>query len=111
MVVTSSSFSFSFLVGSYHRFHFPVDAKIISQTPISGEYFTVSPMAVRADVDVFTKNKRHLTIAESPEFGRVAFVAVGATMVGRCVLTRGKEISAVNFNFNILLFSCSFFIF
>ena len=60
-----------------------MNGKIEKITPIDGEYFTVSPMAVRADVDVFTKNKRVVTVINSPEFGRVIFVAVGATMVGR----------------------------
>jgi len=34
-------------------------------------------------VDVFTMNKRTVIILDSPEFGKVAFVAIGATLVGR----------------------------
>jgi len=72
----------------YHRFHLPVNGVIKSRKPIDGEYYTVSPMAVRADVDVFTRNKRVFTLLESPEFGTVAFISVGATMVASIVFTK-----------------------
>lgn len=49
---------------------------------IDGEYMTVNPMAVRQDVDVYTMNKRHVTILHSRAFGTVTYVAVGATLVG-----------------------------
>ncbi|KAI8054373.1 phosphatidylserine decarboxylase-domain-containing protein [Syncephalis plumigaleata] len=42
----------------YHRFHSPVDAKITAIKPLNGDYFTVNPIAVRRDVNVFTENKR-----------------------------------------------------
>ena len=37
----------------------------------------VNPMAIRANYDVFTENVRVVTYIDSPNFGRVAFVAVG----------------------------------
>ena len=39
--------------------------------------YTVNPMAVREDVDVYTENKRIVTTIASPEFGRVAVVIIG----------------------------------
>jgi phosphatidylserine decarboxylase len=72
----------------YHRFHLPVNGVIKSRKPIDGEYYTVSPMAVRADVDVFTQNKRVYTSLESPEFGTIAFISVGATMVASIQFTK-----------------------
>ena len=30
----------------YHRFHFPLDGKLVSSADISGHYFTVNPIAV-----------------------------------------------------------------
>lgn len=66
----------------YHRNHFPVDGEVVDSWEIKGTYYTVNPMAVREDVDVFTENKRVVTWLKSPCFGPVAIVAVGATMVG-----------------------------
>jgi phosphatidylserine decarboxylase len=66
----------------YHRFHIPVNGVIQSRAEIAGHYFTVNPMAIRSQIDVYLENKRTVTFIESPEFGRVAYVAVGAMMVG-----------------------------
>jgi hypothetical protein len=38
-------------------------------------------VAVNTSVDVYTENKRVVCPIESPEFGLVTFVAIGATMV------------------------------
>jgi phosphatidylserine decarboxylase len=71
----------------YHRFHFPVEGTITYHATIEGTYFTVNPMAVRTTVDVFTENARTVTILESPQYGQVAYVCIGAMMVGSIVLT------------------------
>lgn len=71
----------------YHRFHSPVDGKVVANYHIPGTYFTVNPMAVRQKVDVYTENARTVTLIESPQFGKVAFVSIGAMMVGSIVIT------------------------
>jgi phosphatidylserine decarboxylase len=71
----------------YHRFHSPVDGTVTANYHISGTYFTVNPMAVRQKVDVYTENARTVTIIESAQFGKVAFVSIGAMMVGSIVIT------------------------
>lgn len=54
-----------------------------SITPIPGQLYTVNPIAVNSPlVDVFTENKRALVLIDSPAFGLVPFVAIGATLVG-----------------------------
>ena len=89
----SRSFSSSFAGGTmaifrlapqdYHRYHSPVDGIVVSITPVPGHLLTVNPIAVNSlFCDVFTVNKRAVMIIESPTLGRVAFVAVGATLVG-----------------------------
>ena len=65
----------------YHRSHFAVDCEVGASSTVDGAYYTVNPMAVRADVDVFTENKRTVTELRSRDFGTVAMVCVGATMV------------------------------
>ena len=41
-------------------------------------------------MDVFTENVRSVTVMDSPQFGKVCLVCVGAMMVGSIVLTQEK---------------------
>jgi len=66
----------------YHRWHFPVSGVPGTRVPIDGTYYTVNPIAIRKDVDVYTENKRVVIPIETKEFGTVILIAVGATMVG-----------------------------
>lgn len=74
----------------YHRFHSPVDGIIQAPIFIQGEYYTVNPMAIRSDLDVFGENIRVVIPIETEHFGRVLVIAVGAMMVGSTVLTVSK---------------------
>ena len=74
----------------YHRFHSPVSGTLgPTLREVPGSYFTVNPVAVRENIDVFGENKRVVAWldCEDPSLGRVAFVAVGATCVGSIVFT------------------------
>lgn len=75
----------------YHRFHSPVDGVIKNIKYIDGEYYTVNPMAIRSELDVFGENVRAIIPIETKEFGTVIMVAVGAMMVGSIVLTKGEN--------------------
>ncbi|KAF5378946.1 hypothetical protein D9757_008734 [Collybiopsis confluens] len=66
----------------YHRFHSPVDGTIGKMTYIAGEYYTVNPQAIRTALDVYGENARKIVPIDSPQFGRVMAVCVGAMMVG-----------------------------
>ncbi|KAL4245597.1 Phosphatidylserine decarboxylase proenzyme 2 [Abortiporus biennis] len=66
----------------YHRFHSPVDGTIGPMTYISGEYYTVNPQAIRTALDVYGENARKIVPIDSPQFGRVMAVCIGAMMVG-----------------------------
>jgi len=66
----------------YHRFHSPVNGTIGPMTYISGEYYTVNPQAIRTTLDVYGENTRKIVPIDSPQFGRVMAVFVGAMMVG-----------------------------
>ena len=70
----------------YHRYHFPINGVLTQTNQIDGPLYTVNPIAVNK-VDVFTVNQRTVSILDSPEFGKVAFVCVGATLVGSIVHT------------------------
>ncbi|KAF9141261.1 hypothetical protein BG015_001352 [Linnemannia schmuckeri] len=71
----------------YHRYHIPVKGVLSEPRNISGEYYTVNPMAIRSQLDVYGENKRVVSTIQSREFGTVAYVAIGAMMVGSIVLT------------------------
>ncbi|KAJ0011158.1 hypothetical protein Pint_32892 [Pistacia integerrima] len=67
----------------YHRFHFPVSGIIERIVDIPGCLYTVNPIAVNSKYcNVFTENKRVVSIISTKHFGKVAFIAIGATMVG-----------------------------
>lgn len=103
----------------YHRFHCPVDGVIKNIKHINGEYYTVNPMAIRSELDVFGENIRVIIPIETQDFGTVIMIAVGAMMVGSTVLTikegdevkRGDEIGYFKFGGStiILLMETRFF--
>ena len=66
----------------YHRFHFPVAGVPGEARAINGWLYSVSPLALRLNPGYLTENKRMVTLVESPRFGRVAVLELGATMVG-----------------------------
>jgi len=66
----------------YHRFHFPVSGVPGAPVLINGPLFSVSPVALRRNIHIFTENKRAVSRLESDRFGTVVMVEVGATCVG-----------------------------
>ncbi|XP_028202201.1 phosphatidylserine decarboxylase proenzyme 2-like isoform X2 [Glycine soja] len=75
----------------YHRFHFPVSGIFEQSVDIPGCLYTVNPIAVNSKYcNVFTENKRVISIISTVDFGNVAFVAIGATMVGSITFTKKK---------------------
>lgn len=66
----------------YHRFHFPCDC-IPGETRYINQYlYSVNPIAVRKNVNVFTENKRTICPLQTEAFGQVLFLEIGATNVG-----------------------------
>ncbi|CAN0880099.1 Phosphatidylserine decarboxylase proenzyme 2 [Linum grandiflorum] len=73
----------------YHRFHLPVSGTVDRFEDISGCLYTVNPIAVNSKYcNVFTENKRVVSVINTAEFGKVAFVAIGATMVGSITFSK-----------------------
>ena len=76
----------------YHRFHAPVDGVLGPPRNMDGTFFSVNPMAVKDEnIDVFTENKRVSFEIESPSFGFVCCVCVGAANVGSIRLSFLEE--------------------
>jgi phosphatidylserine decarboxylase len=69
----------------YHRFHFPCAGVAGTAQPIKGALYSVSPIALRKNVKYLVQNKRVFTPVESPQFGAVGCMEVGATNVGSII--------------------------
>ena len=94
----------------YHRFHIPVDGVLDKPKTISGEYYTVNPMAIRSALDVYGENVRVIVPINSVAHKRVMVVCVGAMMVGSTVITakagqpvrRAEELGYFKFGMSML---------
>jgi phosphatidylserine decarboxylase len=82
----------------YHRFHFPDDGRQIEFGRVAGRYHSVNPVALRRHPEIFETNERQVSILETRHFGKLAYIELGAMMVGRIVqthsgasFTRGQE--------------------
>lgn len=71
----------------YHRFHFPCAGVPGEPRLINGALYSVSPIALRRNIEYLVQNKRKLTELETKAFGSVACFEVGATNVGTIVHT------------------------
>src|SRR5688572_14566475 len=63
----------------YHRYHFPVSGTPRKPTLLQGALYSVSPLALRQNINYLTENRRAHTEIDSPEFGKVLMFEVGAT--------------------------------
>ncbi|MFI2710560.1 archaetidylserine decarboxylase [Micromonospora sp. NPDC018662] len=66
----------------YHRIHFPLSGKVAAATYIPGELWPVNVAAVANVANLFAVNERIVVEVDGEYGGRMAIVAVGATMVG-----------------------------
>lgn len=110
----SSLAIFRLAPADYHRFHSPIDGEIEEVVDVPGNYYTgkadqlplrgfppivniypwtVNPQAVNeVDFDVFTKNTRSILYMKHKRTGLpVAFVAIGALLVGSIHWTNGAN--------------------
>jgi len=76
----------------YHRLHFPFSGKVVQENKkIEGDYYSVSPLAIKHKVELFCMNKREYAIINNDLFGDVIYSEVGATMVGSIIQTHKSE--------------------
>jgi phosphatidylserine decarboxylase len=67
----------------YHRVHAPIGGEIVRVRAIEGDRFPVNRIGELHVRQLFVKNRRVAIEVQSPEWGRVAVVLVGAMIVGR----------------------------
>lgn len=90
------AFVFRLSVEDYHRYAYPDSGRLIRRHLIKGTFHTVNPIALEA-LPVFHRNCREVSVLETEHFGTVAYVEVGAMLVGRIcnhkksTFVRGEE--------------------
>jgi len=83
----------------YHRYHYPDNGKVLDNFRVPGAYDSVNPFALKYKNQIFIKNERHVSILQTENFGRLAYIEVGAICVGKIVqshrwnkpFSRGEE--------------------
>ncbi|EXJ92976.1 phosphatidylserine decarboxylase [Capronia epimyces CBS 606.96] len=80
--------SFRLSPQDYHRYHSPVTGTVSWYKQIPGQYYQVDPVCLQSDVDILTENARCCVCLDTREFGKVLFVAIGATNVGTVDINR-----------------------
>jgi len=77
----------------YHRYHF-IDSGICTETlKISGDYYSVNPIALGKVPEIFCRNERKWSVFDTDNFGRALYIEVGATCVGSIIQTYKPKIS------------------
>lgn len=66
----------------YHRYHFPFDCYAPASTLINGSLYSVNPLALKYNAQIFMQNKRMICPLQSSLFGVVLYIEIGATNVG-----------------------------
>lgn len=65
----------------YHRYHMPIDGQLTQMLHVPGKLFSVNPLTARTVPNLFARNERVVAMFDT-EWGPLAYVAVGATIVG-----------------------------
>lgn len=73
--------------GDYHRVHAPVAGTIRFVRKIAGDLYPVNRIGERYVPQLFVRNSRVVFPIETPGFGRVTAIMVGAVIVGRITAT------------------------
>jgi phosphatidylserine decarboxylase len=76
----------------YHRFHYPDSGRTTHVHAEAGALHSVNPLALQRKPDLFLANERRISVLETESFGLLAYVEVGALMVGRIVQTHPPEV-------------------
>lgn len=75
----------------YHRYHYPDTGKVLEEYMLHGKYHSVNPVALKERPDIFATNERRVSIIETENFGKLAYIEVGAICVGKIVQSHRGE--------------------
>lgn len=74
---------FRLTVDDYHRFCYPDKGCLISKRLIKGKLHTVSPVSKKHKI--YMENTRLVNLLKTEKFGTIAYIEVGAMLIGRIV--------------------------
>lgn len=74
---------FRLTVDDYHRFCYPDKGCLISKRFIKGKLHTVSPIS--KNHKIYMENTRLVNLLKTEKFGTIAYIEVGAMLIGRIV--------------------------
>ena len=75
----------------YHRYHYPASGRATTHASLPGAYHSVNPVAIALGLDIFTENRREISLLDLDGFGPCAFIEVGAFGVGGIVQTHTES--------------------
>jgi len=67
----------------YHRYHYPDNGSVLNSYFLHGPLDSVNPIALEFDPKILFRNERQVSILETENFGKLAYIEVGATCVGK----------------------------
>ena len=71
----------------YHRFHFPFSGVLKSLKTIDGKLYSINPVTLKHDSQLFIRNKRTVLELEFDNQSRAYIVLIGATYIGSIQIT------------------------
>ncbi len=75
----------------YHRYHYPDSGVTKKSFTIQGEFHSVNPLALNLKQDILINNERRVSILETKNFGKLAYIEVGATCVGKIIQSFNED--------------------
>jgi phosphatidylserine decarboxylase len=75
----------------YHRFHFPVNGVVSKTNSLKGRYFSVSPIAMKQNIKIYSQNRRVYSNIKSERYGDVLMAEIGAALVGSIIQTHEPD--------------------
>ncbi len=75
----------------YHRYHYPDNGDNLKSYFIRGPLHSVNPLALKVMPKILKDNERRVSILDTENFGKIAFVEVGATCVGKIIQSHDES--------------------
>lgn len=75
----------------YHRYHYPLAGSTLDRFQIAGQFHSVNPVALKSKPDILIVNERRASILETEKFGKLAYIEVGAAMVGKIIQSHDEN--------------------
>lgn len=71
----------------YHRYHFPASGDVGKTIVLPGHFYSVSPIALKRNWEIFWRNQRSICFQKTKEFGTILISEIAATLTGSIVST------------------------